>query len=79
MLSEAQRWKDKLTSWGSVMASWKNPNKKSAPLKLKESWVEVIHGPLPAMCAPSLSGTWKELCKLGTAAVLLLLRAEATV
>lgn len=27
MLSEAQRWKDKLTSQG-VMASWKNPNKK---------------------------------------------------
>lgn len=80
MLSEAQRWKDKLTSQG-VMASWKNPNKKkkSTPLKLKESWMEATHGPPPAMCAPSLSGTWKELCKLGTAAVLLLLRAEATV
>lgn len=41
--------------------------------------MEATHGPPPAMCAPSLSGTWKELCKLGTAAVLLLLRAEATV
>lgn len=31
--------------------------------------MEAIHGPLPATCAPSLSGTWSELRKLGTAAV----------
>lgn len=31
--------------------------------------MEAIDGPLPAMCAPSLSGTWNELCKLGTAAL----------
>lgn len=36
------------------MASWKNPFLKKAPLKLKEDWMEVIHRPLPAVCAPSL-------------------------
>lgn len=37
-----------------VMASWKNPIKKKAPLKLKEDWMEAIHRLLPAVCAPLL-------------------------